>query len=351
VIVSILSTAIMTSEADYLEDAMQSLLHIIQSPDMFPKMRKRRCAVLAICKQLSNNDKSVRKLALELSWAFLSQSRNAATAPVGKVATTVEPYGMVEKNLDSLVAALQKNVVSEASAKLQIYSIRLLSEAMKNNLIDAARTSGVMKALCRIAKDVDGNQIDEVIVDASMCYLAGASRAEGCPDILGSIIGFVKSPYENVRKSALQLIKDISFWTPRALAAQMQSSSLLDIFKLIITSGSDVDCNAVMQICRQLVLDDGVPQLFCSHPAFLTSLVNLVVQEPVTNRSAFINAVEVVLALMQIDGQMSCFLEYTDLLPWLVTFANRTSDDEVKAKLIATVIRFASAKLEHVESV
>jgi hypothetical protein len=348
VVVSILSTAIMTSEAEYLEDTMLSLLHIIQCPYLFPKLRKRRCAVLALCKQLSNNCKSVRKLALELVWAFLSQSQNSVAASVGSIVTTVEPHGVIEKNLDSLVAALQKNVVSEANAKLQIYGIRVLSEAIKYNLIDAARTSGVMKALCRIARNVDGIQVDEVIIDASTCYLAAASLAEGCPEILGNIIGFVKSPFANVRKSALQLIKDISFWNPRALAAQMQPSSLLDTFKLIITSGSDGDCTTVMQICRQLVLSDGVPQLFCSHSAFLSSLVNLVIQEPVTNRSAFINAVEVALALMQIDDQLPCFLEFIDLLPWLVTFANRTSDEEVKEKLIATVIRFASAKLEHI---
>jgi hypothetical protein len=220
---------------------------------------------------------------------------------------------------------------------------------MTNNLIDAARTSGVMKALCRIAKNVDGNQVDEVIIDASLCYLVAASRAEGCPVILSNIIWFVKSPNANVRKSALQLIKDISFWNPRALVKQMQPSSLLNIFTRLITCGSDNDCTTVTQICRQLVLEDTmtVPQLFCSHSAFLKALVNLVIQETVTNRSAFINAVEVVLALMQIDDQIPCFLEFTELLPWLVTFANRTSDEEVKEKLIATVIRFASAKLEH----
>jgi hypothetical protein len=102
-----------------------------------------------------------------------------------------------------------------------------------------------------------------------------------------------------------------------------------------------------MQLCRQIMEEEAGKKCMCRHNLFLHRLVALVVASPVKNRPAYINAVEIILELLASDERLPYFLPMTDVLPWMVSLANVTSDDPLKHRLVGTILRFAKAKLNN----
>jgi hypothetical protein len=331
VVISILSTAALAASNECLGEIMHGLSCMAGCPTLGSKLARRRCAVLAVVKHLSHQGREVRSKSLDLCHAFLGY--HSTTTPVRTV---------LECNASLIVGALIKAVAVESDSRLQLSQIRILNGLITRDDIPKEKKRNVMAVLYTLVKN-EGP--DGPTMEAALCYLQSATPMGLTEEVLRTIADFTTSEYAKVRSKALSLLKDISFWHPHASRILLDTTDLLENFSLIISHGSDVDCADAIQACKQLVSDESHHQAFCIDFGFVTALVRLVTTEPVANRPAFIGGIDTIITLMSTDENLQYFLPFVEVLPWLVTFANRTCDDEIKEMVVSTIIRFSTAIL------
>jgi hypothetical protein len=331
VIISILSTAALAASKESLLDILHGLSSLAGCPAIGSKMARRRCAVLMAVRNLSHDQPEVRSKSLDLCHALLGH--RAQKTPARTV---------LESNLDILGGGLMKAVSAETDPRLQLSQIRIMGSLMIRDDVSTEQKWNVMTLLCKLAKS-EGP--DGPTMEAAICYLHSAVPMGLTEEAVTNIADFTTSEYAKVRNKALGVVKDISFWHPHAAQLLLDSTDLLENFSLIMSYGSDVDCVDVMQASKQFVSDESNHQDFCIDTGFVGALVRLVTTEPVVNRPAYINGVDIIITLMSSDVSLQYFLPFIEILPWLVTFANRTSDDEIKDMVVSTIVRFSAAIL------
>jgi hypothetical protein len=330
-IISILSTAALAASNESLVEILNGLSSLAAYPTLSTKMARRRCAVFMAVKNLSHEQREVRGKSLDLCHAFLGHRASAVPA------RTVH-----ESNIDLIVGGLMKAVSVETDPRLQLSQIRIMGSLTIRDDILAEKKWNVMTLLRTIA---NSEGCDGPTMEAQLCYLHSAATMGFTEKVVATVSDFTTSEYAKVRNKALGLVKDISFWHPHAARLLFDSTDLLENFSLIISHGSDEDCADAIQASRQFVSDEANHQFFCIDTGFVASLVRLVTTEPVVNRPAFINGVDTIITLMSSDESLQYFLPFIELLPWLVTFANRTSDEEIKEIVVSTILRFSTAIL------
>jgi hypothetical protein len=331
VIISILSTAALAASNESLVEILHSLSSLASCPTLGAKMARRRCAIFMAVKNLSHKQREVRGKSLDLCHAFLGHRANA------RPARTVH-----ESNLDLIVGGLMKAVSAESDPRLQLSQIRIMGSLIIRDDIATEQKWNVMTLLRAIAKS---EGCDGPTMEAQLCYLHSAATIGFTEEVVATVADFTTSEYAKVRNKALGLVKEISFWHPHAARLLFDSTDLLENFSLIISHGSDEDCADAIHASKVFVSDEANHQFFCIDAGFVASLVRLVTTEPVANRPAFINGVDTIITLMSSSVGLPYFLPFIEILPWLVTFANRTSDEEIKEIVVSTVLRFSTALL------
>jgi hypothetical protein len=329
-LISILATA---ASSDFqLEDTLVALSQLARIPALGSVMAKQRGLVIAVNKHLSDNSVDIRTEATTLNIMLISRYGCANETPM-----------LFECNLALIARALTMAALKEVDMKLQLSLIKALSELTQKEDLDIEQADQIKKALFEIASSNDTG--DGPAIESALSYLHGASNCVHSVNILYNVVHFTTSQYAKVRVAALELLKDITFWKPDSAVLLLSGTNMLDSFSFIVTHGSDADCCSVTEICEQIVFDNQNHAAFCANAAILPSLVRLLTVEPVTNRVAYTRAVCVVLELMA--TRLDHFVQFSKfLLPWLVKVANRTSDEDMKACLVSTIIRFSSAILK-----
>lgn len=330
-IISILSTAALAASNESLVGILHSLSSLAGCPTLGAKMARRRCAIFMAVKNLSHQQREVRGKSLDLCHAFLGHRANA------RPTKTVH-----ESNLDLIVGGLMKAVSAEKDPRLQLSQIRIMGSLIIRDDISTEQKWNVMTLLRKIAKS---EGCDGPTMEAQLCYLHSAATMGFAEQVVATVADFTTSEYAKVRNKALGLVKDISFWHPHAARLLFDSTDLLESFSLIISHGSDEDCADAIQASKHFVSDEANHQFFCIETGFVASLVRLVTTEPVVNRPAFINGIDTIITLMSSNLGLQYFLPFIEILPWLVTFANRTSDEEIKEIVVSTILRFSTALL------
>ena len=331
VIFSVLSTAAgMDNSSRPLEEILEALLLLSKSSVFSRKLRKRRCAATAACKQLLEHEKSeVRFKALSLCRFFLEAREHDDAA-------------LLETNSALVANALLELLQSSQDTPLLMEALQAADVAFGSKTLHPKLKERLLGCVLQLAHD-DCDTAESVKVKAGLSYLKATSRAQVRDEILIHSIQFLDSPHGQIREASLLFIKDISFWNPRFLLRD--SLGCIDKLAEIIADGSDQECTQALQICRQLSSEDGSQTILCMNHSLLASIIALVTRDPIVNRPAYINGVHILIALMADDSNMPSFLPYDALLPWLIDLANCTSDDDMKQKLVSVIIRYTVAKL------
>jgi hypothetical protein len=336
-IISTLSTAALaTTNHKEDEEILTGLFNFACNSHIFrTKMARRRCTILAIGRHLKSANVETRKLALNICKCLLN----------GHMKSIEEPARM-DINSELLVSQLIDSAISEKDPMLQIFAISLLSDAVQIASLPATILENIFSTLKMLAEDIDGQ--DEIVMEASVAYCKAASslHPEGIQEeVLFSVADFTTLPFARSRSQAIKCVD--YFTTNQTLTAKLLTATeIMENFSLIITYGSDADCNDSMKVLRLLARNPIHHRSLCTSSTFLDALVRLITTEEVTNLDAFVGGIDTCLALLENNDNVRYFLPYPDLLPVLVALANTTApDEELKKKLVSAIIRLSSALL------
>lgn len=329
VLLSILGAAV--SSDSLCEVALVALSQLGQIDRIGSAIGSRRSLVSTINKRMTDSSISVRGKA------------------VAVVETVVETYhrsdevpSLFESNLSLVARATAKAVLKEAEEKLQIGMLNVLVDLLQKQHLDSEHSHIVMATLFTLAMS---SVADDVVLTSSVTFLLAESHLIHSRDNLVRVVNFTTSPFAKVRSASLALLKEATFWKPDCVGHLLASSDVLNRFSTIISHGSDSDCCAVTQICKQLLFDENAYLSFCGNVAILNSFVQLATSKHISNRGAYIVTVEILLRLLSFDVYFY-FLPFSSvLLPWLVNLANRTSNDAVKESLISAIVGYSTALL------
>ena len=334
-IISVLSTAALTQNKSGAVDRLHSMLLLAKDPIISSKLRRRRCVMIAVSKQLKTPDPENHYLALEII-SFLLKNEE-------------DPKSTMAANMNFLVEEMGSALGEVCCHLSRIKIIRTLVLTFSVPAVLKEQKSTVLDKLYEFLRQTD--QVPpNVQVEAASAFLAGLNKINGFDDFLDELSVLIVSPLAAVRRKVLRELDGAFFWHARALSEHPNLSDLLDSLCILISNGSPEDCADSMQLCRQIVAEEAGKACMCKHKLFLQRLVSLVSTTPIKNRPAFINGVEIMLDLLASEERLEVFLTFPSVLPWMVGLANRTSDDTLKERLVSTILRFARAKLDRHES-
>jgi len=331
-IISVLSTAALTNNNRNATHRLQIMLLLAQDPILSGKLRRRRCVTIALAKQLKQECLECQDLALEII-SFLLKDEE------------IEPKSATAVNMNLMVEQLEGALHEERCRPSRIRIIHNLLYSIGLPAIERKRKLGILNTLYDLLR-ADGVP-SKVQFEASLAFLSGINKTNAYAELLSELSIILVSPLAEIRRKAMRELDDAFFWHAESLCEHPDLSDLLDSLCILISNGSPEDCANAMQLCRQIAAKDAAKAFMCQHKLFLLRLVSLVSTVPVRNRPAYINAVEVMLTLLESDERLIAFLSFSEVLPCMVSLANRTSDDALRARLVSTVLRFAKATLEN----
>jgi hypothetical protein len=192
-----------------------------------------------------------------------------------------------------------------------------------------------------------GGEHDDVIIESAVGFCDGIQKqTDPNQETLWTIVDFTTFPYAKVCATALTTIATITSHLER-VRHLLNDTDLLENFALIVQHGSEKDCDAALNIARQLARNSMYHSELCSQLDFLGVVVELVTKENILNRSSHFYGVETDFALLLNEANTKAFLPFRNLLPWLVTFVNTTTaDEDFKQQVISVIVRLSMAFLD-----
>ena len=335
-LISTLSTAALAAaNRQEAEEVLMALFHFaVNSRSFRTKMAKRRCTVLAIGKHLRDEYLENRKVALNICKCLLNDHLESASEPA-----------ILDQNTSLLVTQVTESATNERDPLLQVYAVSLLGDAVQHGNLLPESVDLIMGTLRDI---VDSDGQDEVVLEAALTYIkvAVSLQPEDTSNIiLTDVADFTTLPFARARQHAIAAI-DYYMSDDTLAIFLLHETELIENFSLIISYGSDEDCADTMDVVRQCAGNERHHQIICQSNNLLQAIVQLVTKEEITNQHAHTIGVEAILALMSNVDNVKYFLPYTDLLPCLVSMANETTEDEeIKQRLVSSIVRLSSAIL------
>lgn len=333
-LISILSTSATTVSNSRVRESVFAIGMLAKSPIFCSKMSKRRCCALAIQRNMKHNDMEVRHCAVLLAKRLL----------LGHGVVSNSTPTMLESNAGLLISGLVKTTLNETDSKLLNLLLDTLSQVSRHDKVQSCHCTDILKAFYVIAVSHGGVYNNRTTELAAECYLKGVEKIATGTEILSNLVDFTTSPLRKVRTRALEIVKDISFWKPHAVVIFLNDTILLESISATICEGPDCDQLLCLQICRQMAFDTKYHEIMVKSPCLLKALVRFLTTEPVKNRGAFEAGVDVLLTLFSKDLVVH-FVPHSTLLPWMVDLANRTTSDDLKLQLIATILVLSDAML------
>ena len=334
-LISTLVVAVSSKDRCRIVAALESLRDLAHVSSFASYMADHCVLVRATCRHLSSHSARVRK---------------AATAMIGMwIANYIllqrDQESRRNRNLELVVNALTNAVLKEVKAKLQKCMLSNLLELLNKEGLESNILPIAMKSMLTFA--LSGNLTEEVAVKSAIAYLQAARKCEYNADVLLTVVDFTKSTFAKVRKHALQLLYEITFWNLSAPQTLLRKTIVLEWFAFILDQGSDKDSVEVLKICHHLLFEKANEYLFLQSSNMVLALVSLVTQDIIVNRVVYVSAVNIVLSAMEDDNNFSHFLHYSHLLPWIIKTSNRTTDESLKERLVRIIVRFSAALLKN----
>lgn len=332
-LISLLSTSICLSSGNGRDDLTLRLYDLAElSGTIRAKMMKRRCTTLAFVKHFHHPSLEIRLKAYSFCQEFFNHV---------EVASSCLSNGIYQ-NLEVVEAGLIEFAIEETDPGAQLMVASLVHKLVTLQAFPSYELMDIVRNLAY------SGQTDEVVLECGTAYCEGMQK-EPFPSAenLSTVVDLTTFPFAKIRSKALQTLERV-LTKSECVGDLLDGTEMLENFGLIVTHGSDVDCDAALDIVRQLSRSSRNHARLCKNSDFLATIVNFVAKREVINRKSHIYGVEIVLALLSNDENTITFLPHRHLLPWLVTFLNKTTaDDTFKEQVVAAIIRLSTAYLKH----
>jgi hypothetical protein len=240
---------------------------------------KRRCAVLAITRHFRHNSAAVRYKAYFFCQDLIDHPEASKSYPSGM---------FVESSLVESVAAC---ALVETDHGIQLLAVALLRKITHQQAFPSATVMKVIRDLTHSGKS------DNVVVECGAAFCEGM-RKEPFPtrESLATVVDFTIFPFQDVRTKAFSTLEVLLTKTEN-VDLLLRETDLMENFGFIVSEGSDQDCEAALNIVRQLSRSSRNHPKLCEHSKFLGVVVDFVVEDNVSSRIAHFYGVEILLAI------------------------------------------------------
>lgn len=328
-LISVISTASVPLSDETKDPTLRLYDLAAMSKVIRVKMMKRRCVLLGITRHFRHASSEIRRKAYTFCKELVDhpESSNSFSSNV-----------FLENRLVETVAAA---AIEESDADIQLLAVSLLR---KITTMQPFPSKTVMEHIRTLAFSTS---TDDIVNECGAVYCEGMQK-EPFPTTqqISTVVEFTTFSLAKVRSKAFEALETLLIKS-ESVEILLQETSLLASFAGLVSDGSDEDCEAALNIVRQLSRSSRHHDSICLNPSFLESLIDFVAKETITNRKAHFYGVEIILALLSNDETTQAFLPFRQLLPWLVSFLNRTTADDVfKEQVVAVIIRLSTAYLE-----
>lgn len=327
-IISVLSTAALTNNLDTANDTLHALLVLSKDPILSEKLRCRRGVAVALLKTTARAE-GLALLALEIISYLLKNDCSC-------------PSEMIVKNLSMLVDHLGSSLLNkETSPTTQSVVITTLKDSFG---VPAVQRSTKMAILGTLFQVVQAEGVSST--EALDGFLFGVSKLNTYDHFLGQLSELCVSSLSVIRRKVLRELDNAFLWYSKGLTASAKFPDLLDVLCILISNGSPEDCTDSSLLCRRIVAEPSGKKCMLDHKLLISSLVSFLSGKEIRNRPAFINVVEVILDLQMSDEGLRVFLLCIDVLPFMIELANKTTNDDLKERLVDRILRLTRARLE-----
>ncbi len=328
-LVSILSVSASTSIESNADRAMKALAMLMTFSAHFARTGRRKCCILAAKQNLLHERKAIRRWAFEILDAVV-KSHERDNGPAGILASSME----------CVVQALVEGATAESDTFLLQNILDLLVRIVTSDSlpIGSSNRADILKVLAKIASSSnDGLHSTE---HAAVCYLKAATKCLQDAHVVGRVVDFMASPYAPVRSQAFAMVQDLVFWRPSMAEVLLRQTRFMEKISSVLRNGRAQERAAVIQTCKSLVSETQNHSHFLQYDDFVNALADFITSNETKDLCTVVAALNILLDFMlTTENGMESFLKKLDLLPWMVSLANRTSCSKVKVRLIAAIQR------------
>jgi hypothetical protein len=330
-LISVLSTA-STPLSDKEPDPTLRLYDLAAISELIRiKMIKRRCTMLVVVRHFRHASSTVRSKAYSFCHEMIDHP---------DVSSSYSSNMFLESKL---LETLAECAVVEGDQEIQLVAVSLLR---KITTMQPFPTTAVMEQIRVLAYS---GQSDDIVTECGAAYCEGLQK-EPFPtkEQISTVLDFVTFPFAHIRSRAFETLETL-LTNSESIEILLGETEMLENFGTIVSNVNEStnECEAALNLARLLSRSSRNHGRICEKTSFLRSLIEFVVSGEIINRTAHFYGVEIILALLSNDETTQAFLPFRQLLPWLVSFLNKTTADDVfKEQVGAVIIRLTTAYLE-----
>ena len=331
-LVAILCTSASASDRDSGQSSMQAIARLVKYKPFLSKLAKQGTCTRLVLENLRDENFEHREYAIHIAVAILSRSDKGSTPESTKF----------QSNTNVLAEGVIQAAVKETNPALLACLLDALKSLTDNDDTFSYHLPSILKVIFVIAVSEDKYE-DDLSNCAADYYLDASSHAMDSLEVLSNVADFTTYANAQVRQKALGIIQEVTFWKPEKGTMLLTDTAFLENMSLILAHTSDQDCHSALRILKQLLFDSANRSRILQHTALMSALVALVTTEPVKNQRLYRVGVDLVLDIL-VDPK--ALAAHPELLPWMVTLANRTCCEELKARLIPAIVEFSAVILQ-----
>lgn len=319
-ILSVLSTASVTSNATDDPNVVMCLCRLAISPIFRTKMVKRRCTILALTRHLSHQDATIRESILLVAHQFCVDDD-----------CKICLYRGASENVDILREGLVNAAQVATNPKCQLILVSALQGLL--HVMDEA-TDDVLDIFKSYA--YSGTSDDVIIQSAINLTKSITPQLELIDRYLWAVADFTTFPFPEVRREALKTLEAITC-SPDGIMNLLTTTELVENISLVIKRGSREDCTNILNSTRQIARSSLYHEKLLSDSDFLPCLVDVVLSEKGEHgHTSKGYATEILLSLLSNEENMDAFLPFWCLRSWLADivesyFVDKSSREIMKA--------------------
>lgn len=335
-VISTLSTACGSAPTEQLSEISKALFQIARSSrTCLLRISSRRDTVVHIVRFMYNSvtqTDALRVSALLLTCEATTKNLQITNPSSGililrglsKIAQANIPKGT---NQDLAVAILMSVLDSDDwklhHKRIVIDALTIVAYSTSSTLLRTEVAFGVCRHLLK-----KHNKIDE--------------EAKG---LYPTVIDFLLFPIDSVRLEALFTL-DVCTWKKEVAVCLMAEYSFVDNITVIIASNQRSEQNTALSILYNCSKYDACTELICLNSNLLNAIVDHAIKQDTRSGASWFRSLEIILNVMRMRKNRIHFKEYTELLPWLATAAGATVSDDLKEKLVRTIMQLSQVFLE-----
>jgi hypothetical protein len=313
-------------------DGLYRLAHI--SAVIRNKMAKRRCTILAIVKDLENENFNRRESAIDFSAVALADTECSKSLSFG-----------FADNGKILLNAIIQNALQDPSLDLRRKAIDILGKTIKSTRSISCQS--IIDTLRLLIYEEDNRA---VVQQAAIVFCNSIQASDHMPSEMETLVDLMNFEDALVRSEALKHIALLDLGSSKVALFLLEKTDFLTSSSILLDDNDFVktrDCTTLLDVCRKLARYPTYHRAIGAATDFLGAIVRMIVDEEIKNRNAHYHAVELVIDLLSRKENIPLFLSYKELLPWLISFVNvTTADDHFKKEVVRSIIRLSVTLLK-----